>query len=112
MIQPLIILARIITTSLENSLLLFLTSGFFRGSGVKQSACNEGYQGSIPGFGRSPGEGNGSPLQYSSLGNPTDRGAWQTTVHGAAKSQTRLSDFTLDFLFLTSSAHDTATKVM
>ena len=44
--------------------------------------------GSIPGLGRSPGEGNGTPLQYSSLENPTDRGAWRATVHGVAKSQT------------------------
>ena len=48
--------------------------------------------GSIPGSGRSPGEGNGNPLQYSCLENPTDRGAWWVTVHGPAKSQTRLSD--------------------
>ena len=50
--------------------------------------------GSIPGLGRSPGEGNGNPLQYSCLENPMDEGTWQTTVHGVAKSQTRLSDFT------------------
>ena len=47
--------------------------------------------GSIPGSGRSPGEGNGNPLQYPCLGNPMDRGAWQAAVHGAAKSRTRLS---------------------
>ena len=47
---------------------------------------------SIPGSGRSPGEGNGNPLQYSCLKNPMDRGAWQATVHGITKSQTRLSD--------------------
>ena len=47
--------------------------------------------GSIPGLGRSPGEGNGNPLQYSCLGNPVDKGAWQTTVHGVAKSWTQLS---------------------
>ena len=47
---------------------------------------------SIPGSGRSPGERNGNPLQYSCLGNPMDRGAWQATVHGVAKSQTQLSD--------------------
>ena len=41
--------------------------------------------GSISGSGRSPGEGNGNPLQYACLGNPMDRGAWQTTVHGVAK---------------------------
>ena len=48
----------------------------------------------IPGLGRSPGEGNGNPLQYPCLENPMDRGAWQATVHGVAKSQTRLRDFT------------------
>ena len=45
--------------------------------------------GSIPGLERSPGEGDGNPLQYSSLENPTDRGAWQATVHGVTKSRTR-----------------------
>ena len=50
--------------------------------------------GSIPGLGRSPGEGNGNPLQYSCLVNPIDGGAWWATVHGVAKSRTRLSDFT------------------
>ena len=53
--------------------------------------------GSIPGSGRSPGEGNGNPLQYSCLENPMDRGAWWATVHGVAKSWTRLSDFTFTF---------------
>ena len=48
--------------------------------------------GSIPGLGRSPGVGNGNPLQYFCLGNPMDRGAWQATVHGVTKSWTRLSD--------------------
>ena len=47
--------------------------------------------GSISGFGRSPGGGNGNPLQYSRLENPMDRGVWWTTVHGIAKSQTLLS---------------------
>ena len=60
----------------------------------KESTCSAGNLGSIPGSGRSPGEGNGNPLQYSCLENPTDRGAWQATVHGAAKSRTQLSDFT------------------
>ena len=46
----------------------------------------------VPGLGRSPGEGNGYPLQYSCLKNPMDRGAWWATVHGVAQSQTRLSD--------------------
>ena len=58
----------------------------------KESACNAGDLGSIPGLGRSSGEGTGNPLQYSCLENPTDRGAWRATVHGVAKSQTRLSD--------------------
>ena len=55
---------------------------------AKKSACNAGDPGSIPGLGRSPGEGNGNPLQYSCLENPMDRGAWWVTVHGVAKSQT------------------------
>ena len=53
----------------------------------KASAYNAGDPGSIPGSRRSPGEGNGNPLKYSCLGNPMDRGAWQATVHGVAKSQ-------------------------
>ena len=58
----------------------------------KEFACNVGDLGLIPGSGRSPGEGNCNPLQYSCLGNPMDRGAEWATVHGVAKSQTRLSD--------------------
>ena len=68
--------------------------GFPGGSEVKASACNAGDLGSIPGSGRSPGEGNGNPLQDSCLENPMDGGAWWATVHGVAKSQTRLSNFT------------------
>ena len=67
--------------------------GFPGGSDSKVSACNAGDSGSIPGSGRSAGEGNGNSLQYSCLENLTD-GAWLATVHGVAKSQTRLSDFT------------------
>ena len=67
------------------------------GSDSKESTCNVGDPGLIPGLGRSPGEGNGNPLQYSCLGNPMDGGAWQTTVHGMAKSQTWWSDFTVTF---------------
>ena len=52
----------------------------------KKSACHAGDLGSIPGWGRTPGEGNGNPLQYNCLENSTDRGAWQATVHGVAKS--------------------------
>ena len=69
------------------------------GSEVKASVCNVGELGSIPGSGRSPGEGNGNPLQYSCLENPMDRGAWWATAHGVAKSRTRLSDFTLLSLY-------------
>jgi len=61
----------------------------------KTSAYNAGDPGSIPGSGRSPGEGNGNPLQYSCLENPMDRGAWWATVHGVTKSRTRLSNFFL-----------------
>ena len=59
---------------------------------VKNSSANAGDMGSIPELGRSPGEGNGNPLQYSCLGNPMDRGAWKATVYGVEKSQTRLRD--------------------
>ena len=62
--------------------------GFPGGSEVKVSACNAGDLGSIPGLGRSPGEGNGKPVQYSCLGNPRDRGAWQATVHEVVKNRT------------------------
>ena len=68
--------------------------GFPGGSEVKVSACNAGDLGSIPGPGGSPGEGNGNPLQYSCLDNPMDGGAQWATVHGVAKSWTRLSHFT------------------
>ena len=64
------------------------------GSEGKASACNAADPSSIPGLGRSPGEGNGNPLQYSCLENPMDRGAWRATVHGVTKSWTQLSDFT------------------
>ena len=60
-------------------------SGFPGGSDGKESACNVGDPSSNPGLGRSPGEGNGNPLQYSCLENPKDKEAWQATVHGVAK---------------------------
>ena len=62
--------------------------GFPAGSAGKESTCNAGDLGSIPGLGRSPEEGNGNPLQYSCLENSMDRGAWWATVHGVAKSDT------------------------
>ena len=55
------------------------------GSAGKESVCNAGDLGLIPGLGRSPGEGNGNPLQYSCLENPMDRETWQAIVHGVAK---------------------------
>ena len=64
------------------------------GSDGEVSAYNAGDPGSIPGSGRSPGEGNGTPLQYSCLENTMDGGAWWAAVHGVTKNQTRLSDFT------------------
>ena len=79
---------------LENFQTTINSKGFPGGSEVKASASNMGDLGSIPGSGRSPGEGNGNPLQYSCLENPMDGGAWWATVHGVAKSQTRLTDLT------------------
>ena len=73
-------------------------NGFPGGSDGKESDCDVGDPGSIPGSGRSPGEKNGTPFQYSCLGNSTDRGVWGATVHRVAKSQTRLSDFSLSKL--------------
>ena len=61
------------------------------------SACNAGDLGLIPGLRKSPGEGNGNPLQYSCLENPMDGGAWWATVHRVEKSRTRLSNFTSTF---------------
>ena len=62
--------------------------GFPGNSVVKNLPANTGDAGLIPGSGRFPGEGNGNLLQYSFLGNPNDRGAWQATVHGVTKSWT------------------------
>ena len=63
-------------------------SGLPCGSVGKESACSAGDLGSIPGSGRSAGEGHGNPLQYSCLENPMDRGAWWATVHGVTETQT------------------------
>ena len=65
--------------------------GFLHSSVGKESACSAEDPGSIPGLERSPGEGNGDPLQFSCLENPMDRGAWQVTGHGVAKSRTQLN---------------------
>ena len=66
-------------------ILLILLTDFPHSSVGKKSACNAGNPGSISGLGRSPGEGNGNPLQYSCLENSMDRGAWQATVHGISR---------------------------
>ena len=79
------------------TLFLFLSPG---GLGSKESTCNAGDLGSIPGSGRSSGEGNGNTLQYSCLGNPMGRGAWWTTVQGDAKSQIQLSNKYFDTMEL------------
>ena len=66
--------------------------GFPGGSDGKESTCNAGFLGSVPGSRISPGEVNAYPFQYSCLENSMDRGAWWATVHGVTKSQTQLSD--------------------
>ena len=71
-------------------ILLLGKRGFPDGSVGKESTCSAGNPSLIPGSRRSPGEGNGNPLQYSCLKNPMDGGAWQATVHGVAKSRTGL----------------------
>ena len=70
------------------------TLGFPGGSDGKESACNAGDPGSIPGLGRSPGEGHNNPFQYSCLENSMDRRAFHAIVHAVTNSPTRLSDFT------------------
>ena len=66
-----------------------------RWRGGKEPACNAGGLGSIPGLGRSPGGGNGNPLQYSCLENPMNRRAWRAPVHKVTKSQTRLKQLSM-----------------
>ena len=69
-----------------------IVMGFPGGSDSKKSACNAEDLGLIPGLGRSPGEGNGNPLQYSCRENSMDRGAWRAIVHRVTKSRTQLSN--------------------
>ena len=77
----------------SQTLLSNLTFTWLSGSSdSKDSVCNAGDPDSIPGLVRSPGEGHGTPLQYSCLENSMDRGAWRVTVHGVTKSWTQLSD--------------------
>ena len=70
---------------LLSTYVLYICVGFLNVSVVKNSLANAGDVGSVPGLGRSPGEGNGNPLQYSCLGNPQNRGVWWVTVHGVSK---------------------------
>ena len=70
----------------------WIPTGFPGGSDHKQSACNAGDLGSIPGWGRSRAGGNGNPLQYSRLKNPMEERAWWATVHRVSKSETRMSN--------------------
>ena len=74
---------------------LFKAGLFLGGSAAKESACNVGDLGLIPGLGRSPGEGKGHPLQYSGLGNSMD-----CIVRGVAKSQAQLGDFHFTFYYM------------
>ena len=74
------------------------------GSDGKVSPCNAGELGSIPGSGRSPGEGNGNPIQYSCLENPMDGEAWRARVHGVAKSRSRLQLHSFFFVILPETA--------
>ena len=98
--------------------LFFTTLGFPCGSDGKESACNIGDSGSIPGLERSPGEGNGNTLQYSCLENSMDRGSWQATVHGVTESDTTEwltlshSNAHLPFLYLSWRVLLTPMKVM
>ena len=88
-----------ITHDMTEQLTLARFLSFLGGSDGKESASNVGDPGLIPGSGRIPGEGNGNRLQYPSLENPMDGGAWQATVHGVANSWTQLSDFTFTLVY-------------
>ena len=84
-----------------------LVMGFLGGSDSKESACDVGDLGSIPGLGRSPGGEHGNPLQYPCQENPMDRGAWRATVRGVAKSWTQLStQAPLDIVFIISTLQE------
>ena len=83
----------------EISIISDMQKDFPGGSDSKASCLQCGRPGSIPGSGRSSGEGNGNPLQYFCLENPMDRGAWWAKDHEVTKSQTRLSDFTFTFRY-------------
>ena len=82
---------------LNNTMKYHYKQDFPSSSVGKESACSAGDPGLTPGLGRSPGEGNGSPLQYPCLEDSMNGGAWQAAVHGVTKSWTRLSNFTFAF---------------
>ena len=82
----------LIVAGAQRASVLALGIMFPGGSDGKEFACNIGDMGSITGLGRSPGVGNGNPLQYSCLENSMDREAWRATVHGVAKSRTQLNN--------------------
>ena len=90
---------------------LFYTWASPVNSGGKESACNAGDRGSIPVLGRSPGGAHGNPLQYSCLENPMNRGAWWATVHGVAKSWTRLSVSTARRVYICPSQSPTSSHL-
>ena len=95
-IDPSIICCKLIILYITIKIQLHNTGSFPGGSDSKESACNVGDPVSIPRSGRSPGEGNGNPLQYSCLENPMDRGAWQAAVHGVSKSWDTIEWLTLE----------------
>ena len=85
--------------------------GFPGGAVVKNPLANSGDVGSTLGLGRSPGEGNGNPLQYSCLGNPVDRGAWRATVQGVAKSHERATEQSAVLIVTFIGAHMAVSRV-
>ena len=98
---------------LKHHLILILTNSCESFSGVsdgKESACNAGDPGSIPGLGRSLGGGNGNLLQYSCLKNSMDRGAWRATVHGVTNSWTEQLSLSVSMRLVSSSQSNTRTN--
>ena len=91
-----------ILVTLHPSLTMIFRDGMYPCEGLRQwlsgkeSACNAGDLGSVPGWGKSPGGGHSNPLQYSCLENPMDRGAWRAAVHGVVQSWTQLSTYSCD----------------
>ena len=90
MLKPYLLVETLLNNTLDPT--TFIDISFPVGSVGKEAPCNVGDLGLIPGWGRSPGEGNGNPLQYSCLENSMDRGAWWTTFHGVTKESDRMSD--------------------